>query len=141
TTTTTTGTPTTTGTGTPTTTGTGTPTTTTTTTTSVPTTGTTTGKDSRPVWASAIYTPTIVLFIFWGESLKEAHLECSIKASFYSSSLDTCSDLAGYFEEGTGHTCETYIDYGFCNGTSVVATSGIDSEAAQQNCCACGNYL
>ncbi|CAF3370207.1 unnamed protein product [Rotaria socialis] len=49
-----------------------------------------------------------------------------------------CSDLAGYFEEGTGHTCETYIDYGFCNGTSVVATSGIDSAAAQQNCCACG---
>ncbi|CAF3602449.1 unnamed protein product, partial [Rotaria socialis] len=90
------------------TTGTGTPTTTTTT----PTTTTTTGTGT-PTTTTTTTVPA-------------------------TSATTACSDLAGYFEEGTGHTCETYIDYGFCNGTSVVATSGIDSEAAQQNCCACG---
>ncbi|CAF3464670.1 unnamed protein product [Rotaria socialis] len=54
------------------------------------------------------------------------------------STTTACSDSAGYFEQGTGQTCQTYIDYGFCNGSSVVTTSGINSVSAQQNCCSCG---
>ncbi|CAF2084743.1 unnamed protein product [Rotaria magnacalcarata] len=54
------------------------------------------------------------------------------------STTTACSDTYGYFEQVTGHTCQTYIDYGFCNGLSVVTTSGIDSVSAQENCCSCG---
>lgn len=52
--------------------------------------------------------------------------------------VETCSDTVGYFEPVTGHTCQTYIDYGFCNGTSVLAGSAINSQLAEQNCCSCG---
>jgi len=53
----------------------------------------------------------------------------------------TCWDTVGYFEPVTGHTCQTYIDYGFCNGTNILTGSAIDSQLAQQNCCSCGKSL
>ncbi|CAF1203900.1 unnamed protein product [Rotaria magnacalcarata] len=49
-----------------------------------------------------------------------------------------CIDTSEYYEPITGHTCQTYIDYGFCNGTSIVSFTQIDVSLAQESCCACG---
>lgn len=49
-----------------------------------------------------------------------------------------CSDEKNYFEPVTGHTCQTYIDYGFCNGTQVLMGSAINEQLAKENCCSCG---
>ncbi|CAF3716714.1 unnamed protein product, partial [Rotaria socialis] len=49
-----------------------------------------------------------------------------------------CANAINYFEPITGHTCQTYIDYGFCNGTSIVSASHVNVPLAQEGCCACG---
>ncbi|CAM4970781.1 unnamed protein product [Rotaria socialis] len=49
-----------------------------------------------------------------------------------------CVNAINYIEPITGHTCQTYIDYGFCNGTSIVSASHVNVSLAQDNCCACG---
>ncbi|CAF4637174.1 unnamed protein product, partial [Rotaria socialis] len=48
-----------------------------------------------------------------------------------------CANAINYFEPITGHTCQTYIDYGFCNGTSIVSASHVNVPLAQEGCCAC----
>ncbi|CAF3756560.1 unnamed protein product [Rotaria socialis] len=52
-----------------------------------------------------------------------------------------CINTGEYYEPITGHTCQTYIDYGFCDGTSIVSGSEINASLAQENCCACGKGM
>ncbi|CAF3650902.1 unnamed protein product [Rotaria socialis] len=52
-----------------------------------------------------------------------------------------CINTINYIEPITGHTCQTYIDYGFCNGTSIVSASHVNVSLAQYSCCACGKGM
>jgi len=52
-----------------------------------------------------------------------------------------CTDSVGYLEPTTGYTCQTYVDYGFCNGSSVVTNAAINAVLAEENCCSCGKGI
>ena len=49
-----------------------------------------------------------------------------------------CVDTVGYVEAITGHTCQTYAEYGFCEEYKVVPGASIDVTTAEENCCVCG---
>jgi hypothetical protein len=66
--------------------------------------------------------------------------ECSSISTFVSFYV-ACQDTIPYFEPVTGHTCQSYIDYGFCNGTDVNNTNAINAVLARQNCVACGKCM
>jgi len=49
-----------------------------------------------------------------------------------------CEDTPGYIETVTGHTCQTYADYGLCEEFKVLPDAPIDEAEAKANCCICG---
>jgi hypothetical protein len=52
-----------------------------------------------------------------------------------------CEDTIGYVEPVTGHTCQSYVDYGFCVGNSIVNIAAVNAPLARQNCVACGKCM
>ena len=57
----------------------------------------------------------------------------------YLFSFLACTDTIGYYETGTGHTCQTYNDYGFCfDGEINDEMPPAEPIEAILNCCICG---